>query len=116
MARMASQIDKYREIGELSAKMVEAARTQDWDHLIRLEGSVSALREALMADDDNSGLTDAERNIKAALIQRILDDDAEIRRHTEPWMEHVRQFLSSANQRRQVENAYGVGKSGDFGS
>lgn len=117
MARMAAQIDKYREIGELSAKMVEAAQTQDWDLLVELEKSVTAMRNALIAEgDNNADLTDAERNLKAALIQRILDDDAEIRRHTEPWMEHVRQFLSDANQRRRVENAYGVGGgSGAFG-
>ncbi len=30
---------------------------------------------------------------KRGLIQQLLDDDAEIRRHTEPWMEHVRKLL-----------------------
>ncbi len=109
MATMATRIDKYEEIGELSAKMVEAARIQDWERLIALEKAVSALRDALMAEEENAAaLTGAERNLRAALIQRILDDDAEIRRYTEPWMEHVRQFLDSAGNRRRIEEAYGT--------
>ncbi len=107
MASMSSQIKRYEEIGALSAQMVDAARAQDWERLISLEKCVAELRDALMADDDNDKLTEPERRMKAALIQRILDDDAEIRRHTEPWMEHVRQYLDSVDKRRRIEKAYG---------
>ncbi|RTL57836.1 MAG: flagellar protein FliT [Rhodocyclaceae bacterium] len=93
----------------LSARMVEAARAQDWDQLVSLEKSVSRLRNSLGADDDNSRLSPGEIERKYVLIQRILEDDAEVRRHTEPWMEHVRQFLGNNNQRRRVERAYGAG-------
>lgn len=109
MPTMPSQIEIYQEISALSSQMVEAAQARDWDRLVGLEQSVSTLRNTLMADDDNANLTPDDRGLKAALIQRILDDDAEIRRHTEPWMEHVRQFLGSSSQRRKVENAYGAG-------
>jgi flagellar protein FliT len=88
--------------------MVEAAQSQDWDELVSLEYRVAALRNALMADDDNSRLSASERVLKAALIQRILDDDAEIRRHTEPWMEHVRHYLGDARVKRRVDQAYGA--------
>ncbi|MBI4984673.1 MAG: flagellar protein FliT [Rhodocyclales bacterium] len=91
----------------LSARMVEAAQQQDWDALVTLEQSVASLRKILMADDDNARLLPHELAQKAALIQRILDDDAEVRRHTEPWMEHVRQFLGQNGQRRRLEKAYG---------
>jgi flagellar protein FliT len=50
----------------------------------------------------------SERERKATLIQRILADDAEIRRHTEPWMEQVRQFLGGARKKRQVDQTYGA--------
>ena len=113
MLAMSSQIEIYQEMSALSARMVEAARSQNWEQLVSLERSVSSLRAALLADDDdNVGLDAGERVVKAALIQRILDDDAEIRRHTEPWMEHVRRFLGDANQRRVVERAYGASSSG----
>ena len=96
---MASQIDLYQDMATLSAAMVEAARAHDWNRLVVLEKSVSALRNRLMDNDDNSSLSDGERSQKAAMIQRILDDDAEIRRHTEPWMEQVRHFLGGPAMR-----------------
>jgi flagellar protein FliT len=109
MRSMPSQIDMYQEMSALSARMVEAARSHDWEQLIALESKVAALRNVLMASDENTGLPAADRSLKAALIQRILDDDAEIRRHTEPWMEHVRQFLGDTRTQRRVEQAYGAG-------
>ena len=108
MLAMASQIDIYEEMSALSARMVEAAQANDWENLIRLEKSVVALRRLLEVDDDNSRLSAREVELKRTLIQRILDDDAEVRRHTEPWMEQVRQFLGGSARRKQVEGAYGA--------
>lgn len=107
MPFMPSQIEIYEEMSALSTGMVEAARTQDWERLVDLESRVSALRDALMAGNDSAALTPHEASLKAALIRRILEDDAEIRRHTEPWMEHVRQYLSTAALQRRVSSAYG---------
>lgn len=108
IALMPSQIELYQQMSALSADMVAAAQTQDWDRLVELERAVSALRDKLMTDDGGN-LDENERTAKAALIQRILDDDAEIRRHTEPWMEHVRKFLGDGARQRQIEKAYGAG-------
>jgi flagellar protein FliT len=108
MLAMASQIDIYEEMSALSARMVEAAQANDWENLIGLEKSVVALRRLLEVDDDNSRLSAREFELKRTLIQRILDDDAEVRRHTEPWMEQVRQFLGGSARRKQVEGAYGA--------
>ena len=104
---MPSQIELYEEIGVLSGRMVDAARAHDWDALIELEREVAALRDTLMTSDDSGGTTtDVDR--KRLLIQQILQDDAEVRRHTEPWMEQVRQYLGTANRRQRVEHAYGA--------
>ena len=108
MLSMASQIELFEEMSALSARMVAAAQGNDWERLVDLERSVIALRNTLMTDDDNSLLSAAEIEMKRALIQRILDDDAEIRRHTEPWMEQVRKFLGSNARRKPVESAYGA--------
>jgi flagellar protein FliT len=108
MIPMSSQIEIYEEMSTLSTRMVEAARASNWDNLIELEKSVSALRDMLMADEDpNVNLTPKDALRKAAIIQRILDDDAEIRRHTEPWMEQLRAYLSSGSKRKEVVRAYG---------
>ena len=108
MLAMQNQIELYEEMTALSARMVEAARLNDWDNLIELERSVGELRLRLAREDDNNRLANSERERKAALIQRILADDAEIRRHTEPWMEQVRQFLGGARKKRQVDQTYGA--------
>lgn len=103
MQRMPTQIFLYEEMNALSTRMAEAARASDWETLAELERSVVALRDTLPENDDS--LSDAELQKKALLIQRILDDDAEIRRHTEPWMEHLCRFLGSGAKRRQAESA-----------
>ena len=105
---MTSQIEIYQEMSALSTNMVEAARIGNWERLVELEQSVARLRISLGTDDDNSRLSPSELDLKRLLIQRILDDDAEIRRYTEPWMEQVRQLLGGAVRRKQVEQAYSV--------
>jgi flagellar protein FliT len=86
---MPSQIELYEEMSRLSSRMAAAARASDWEHLIELERTIRSLRDALLAiaDEDSEAATDLAR--KHGLIQRILDDDAEVRRHTEPWMERI---------------------------
>ena len=106
MLAMPSQIDTYKQICALSAQMVEAARANDWDRLVGLERNVASLRDGLIEDDDNASLSHQELDLKHGLIQRILDDDAEIRRHTEPWMEQVRRFLGGRSTRERVEHTY----------
>ena len=69
-----------------------------------LERDVVHLRQALLAVPDDDGLV-ADISRKRNLIQRILDDDAEVRRHTEPWMERVRHFLGDAERMRYLEQA-----------
>ncbi len=109
MLSMVAQLELYEEIRSLSTDMVGAARSSDWERLIELEGRVAALREELAANSGQEADAAAgtpELGRKYRLIQLILDDDAEVRRHTEPWMEQVRQFLGSQGRRRQVQQAY----------
>lgn len=109
MLSMSDQFDLYEGIRALSSDMVNAARTNDWDRLVTLERGVAALRDKLIANSGpgpDAATSAAESDHKRGLIQQILEDDAEIRRHTEPWMEHVRQFLGSQNRRKQVQHAY----------
>jgi flagellar protein FliT len=106
---MPSQIDLYQKMHELSTRMVDAARANDWDLLISLENEVVALRKTL-ANDDNEALAPDDIVLKRSLIQNILQADAEVRRYTEPWMERVRHFLSGDTRKRQVDRAYGINR------
>ena len=116
MRRMPSQIELYEEMNLLSARMVEAARAGDWDNLIELERGVSGLRKALMTTVEDENAPVAALTRKHSLIQRILEDDAEVRRHTEPWMEHLRKYLGGSARRRDARNLpplQGEGRGGD---
>ncbi len=116
MLSMPSHIDRYEEICVLSARMVNAARSGEWDLLIALESRVAAMRDRMMAEPEVvSGAAMAAPEIarKRGLIQQLLDDDAEIRRYTEPWMEHVRKLLGDHGRRRRVQQAYAATDSPD---
>lgn len=109
IAVMPAQIEIYEQMSQLSTRMVAAARANDWEHLIDLEKTVASLRQTLMSETDTPVATPQETERKRNLIQHILRDDAEIRRHTEPWMEQVRHFLSGGVRKQQVDKAYGSG-------
>ncbi len=103
---MPRPVELYEEMGRISSVMVEAARAGDWERLIELESGVARLRDVLLALPAETGLAPADVARRRQLIERILDDDAEVRRHTEPWMEHVRQFLGDNQRLRELQRAY----------
>ncbi|TAJ16395.1 MAG: flagellar protein FliT [Rugosibacter sp.] len=110
MTSVSSQLVIYEEMYALSEQMVAAAQANEWDKLIALESRVSILRDKLMTEESVGveSLSGADRARKAAMIRKILEDNAEILCHTEPWMENVRQFLGSQHQRRKMHHAYAV--------
>lgn len=109
MLLMPAQIEIYEQMCALSTRMVEAARANDWDRLIDLERAVANLRDTLAQEAEDGAPDPRNMEKKRAMIQRILKDDAEVRRHTEPWMEQVRRFLTGDVKKRQVDRAYGAG-------
>lgn len=98
----------YESMSEISAQMVEAASACDWDRLAALEKDCAGLARHLEANGEPIRLSDAEKTRKRDLIHRILADDAEVRRHTEPWMEQTRQFLGGTARERAMRQAYGA--------
>lgn len=103
---MPRQIELYEEMGRISAQMVEAARAGDWDGLIALETGVARLRDQLFVMPAETGIGPEAMLRRRQLIERILDDDAEIRRHTEPWMEHLRHLLGDNRRLRELQHTY----------
>lgn len=92
-------IDYYKAIEASSAQMLEAARTQDWDGVVRFEGACAVLIEQLRQRAQNEALAPEQRVEKARIMQRILQNDAQIRYLAEPWLSHFDQgMLQSAPQ------------------
>lgn len=96
----------------VSATMVEAARANDWDRLTGLERESAKLRDALIrlesGGQPQAELTEAQRQRKALLLSRLLDDDREIRTHVKPWLDSTRKLLSGSVRERALRTAYGA--------
>lgn len=100
-------------MARLSEQMVAAAKDNDWATLTDLEHRLAVDRSRLEALDTDSrqtlGMTMADRQRQAALIQRILADSQEVLGHVLPYQESLRRFLSSSNVGRTLRQTYAVG-------
>jgi len=81
-------IDFYKAIEDSSAKMLEAAKAEDWDGVVRYEGACAVLIEQLRYHASQETLDDQGRQEKSRIMRRILNNDAQIRYLAEPWLAH----------------------------
>lgn len=88
-------LDYYKAIEDASRQMLEAAREEDWDGVVRCEGACAVLIEQLRFRARTEELLPEERAEKLRVMQRILRNDAEIRILAEPWMSHFGQLFDS---------------------
>ena len=79
----------YEAIEKASQDMLEAARTGNWDHVVKLEGACAVLIAQLKNAAHSSQLLQNEAREKSRIMQRILLNDAEIRHLAEPWLEDL---------------------------
>jgi len=91
----------YEAIEQASADMLAAARSGNWDEVVKLEGAcvllISQLKNAAAQDQ----LAPDEAKLKSRIMQRILINDAEIRHLAEPWLEDLDTVLTG-KQRKTV--------------
>jgi flagellar protein FliT len=81
-------LDFYQAIEESSRKMLDAAKAEDWDAMARCEGSCAVLIEQLRFHARTGELDAKSRQEKSRIMLRILQNDAQIRYLTEPFVEH----------------------------
>lgn len=96
----------YESVAAASARMLDAARQSDWDALIEHEKSCAKLIDALRSADAEYRLAPGSLERKNAIIRRILADDAEIRRLTQPWLGRLEQLLRASATQRRVDSSY----------
>ena len=82
-------IDFYREIEDSSQRMLEAARSDDWESVARCEGHCAVLIEQLRFQSAQAGLDAVEKAEKTKIMLRILHNDAQIRLLAEPRLEDL---------------------------
>jgi flagellar protein FliT len=75
----------YESIGRLSRTMVTAAERADWESLAATERICGLLLERIEAfGDPEAQLGPGGRRRRLAILRNVLEDDAQIRRYTEP--------------------------------
>lgn len=84
----------YEAIEQASHEMLEAARTGNWDHVVKLEGACALLISQLKHAAAEHKLAPEEAKIKSRIMQRILLNDAELRHLAEPWLEDLDELLA----------------------
>ena len=82
-------LEYYKSIEESSLKMLEAAKSKNWDLVVRCEGACAVLIEQLRVLSRSEQLLPELRTEKAKIMQRILFNDAQIRYLAEPWLEQL---------------------------
>ncbi len=86
-------IDYYKAIEDSSAKMLDAAKMEDWEQVVRFEGACAVLIEQLRDRARQEQLLPEQRSEKSRIMQRILQNDAQIRYLAEPWLTHCEQSM-----------------------
>ena len=83
---MQTLIDYYKAIETTSVRMVEAARSENWDEVVRLEGACAVLIEQLRHESRSQVLSATQRAEKNRIMLSILRHDAQIRSLAEPLL------------------------------
>ena len=92
---MPSQLLNYYEaIEKASQDMLDAARSGNWDTVVKLEGACALLISQLKHAATRQNLASEEAQLKSRIMQRILVNDAEIRHLAEPWLEQLDALLA----------------------
>jgi flagellar protein FliT len=91
-------LDYYKAIENASQKMLEAAQTENWDQVVRLESTCAVLIAQLRGKARTLQLAPEERTEKVRIMQRILRTDAEIRNLAEPWLNDLALLMDNGGK------------------
>ena len=90
----------YESISRLSRTMVAAAERSDWESLAAAERICGLLIERLEAFGDTVAQLDAGGRLRRmAILRDVLEDDARIRRYTEPSLHRINRLLAPPARR-----------------
>jgi flagellar protein FliT len=100
-------LETYDRLLSTTAHMLSAAQAGDWQRLVSLENDCSELVACLSRLENDDPLPEGLRVRKAAMIRKVLADDAAIRDITEPWLARLGTMLSANRREQQLLRSYG---------
>lgn len=101
-------ISLYESVATITASMLDAARTGDWELLAQLESDCSTHVQTIRETDLPIALAPELREKKIFIIKKILADDKKIREITEPWMLRLSNLMQNSSATRKLSQAYGA--------
>lgn len=96
-------LQQYQTIADITTRMVDQARNNEWDTVIELSQLYIQAVEHLK---NINTLSDAERADRRHLLTRILKDDAQIRQLATPELRRLGHLLGNMNRQKNVVQAY----------
>lgn len=106
MINSEQNLELYEAVGQMTDRMLAAARAGEWDQLTDLESECSALVARLAAVNDAAPLPVDSRARKVKIIQKILADDRAIRDLVSPWMAELAARMNSSSTSRKLTTTY----------
>jgi flagellar protein FliT len=98
----------YEAIAAITARMLSAARNDDWNQLFQLQTEYERLVDEIRPIDARVALDEAGRQQKHDLLRRILDNDAGIRDLASPRIARLSALIASNRQTRALNDMYGM--------
>jgi flagellar protein FliT len=105
-------LNVYEKVAHITADMLIAAQSNDWELLAQLEGDCSTHVSTLREFEGRSDLPADLKAKKVSIIKQILADDRAIRDITEPWMQNLTNLMKSSSTTRKLSQSYGANQMG----
>jgi flagellar protein FliT len=101
-------LDTYEHLSQVTGRMREAARQDDWEQVIALESECSKAYALLMSSHEGVPLDGDYVRRKSELICKLLDDDAEIRERISGQLTNIWRLIDGRGRVEQLSSAYGA--------
>ena len=86
-------IEYYEEIARASRTMLDAAKADDWERVARIEAECRDLIDRIRAAAKEERLGAGEARRRMEILRDVLQDDAQIRARSEPWLQDLNRIL-----------------------
>ncbi|WP_280553074.1 flagellar protein FliT [Halomonas sp. 25-S5] len=101
-------IEGYQALLSRTRLMLDSARDANWPALVDQEGTYIMQVEQLAKLDPDNHLDDDHRARKVELLERILENDLEIRERLIERRNELGKLISASQRQRNLRHAYGV--------
>jgi len=108
--KMSSQklMSMYGAVANITDKMVDAAKSNNWALLAQLEANCSLHVQAIKDNDVPVVLVSEEREEKVRFINKILADDKKIRDLIYPKLAQLGELMQRSGTQHKLNKAYSL--------